>query len=150
MAARIPKPCKCAGCSAVTIAIHGFCAVHVDKARQINWAQHQKKYGSGRSRYCRHWDQLREQVIARDQGLCQCCLGFGRITPGRDVDHIRSKREGGADTLANLQLLCRSCHNEKTQQEAQRGRAGQIPASKAPGTLASRKLSQRQKKGRGG
>ena len=46
----------------------------------------------------------RSAVIALD-GRCQKC---GQ--PGRDIDHI----DGSSNEMENLQLLCRTCHNEKT------------------------------------
>src|ERR1700755_3164046 len=48
----------------------------------------------------------RQQVIERDQGLCQLCGAFGT-----EIDHIN----GDSDDLDNWQLLCHDCHNEKTQ-----------------------------------
>lgn len=47
----------------------------------------------------------RRAVIGRDKGLCQKC---GQ--PGTDIDHIN----GSSNELENLQLLCKTCHNEKT------------------------------------
>lgn len=47
----------------------------------------------------------RRAVFERDNGLCRKC---GQ--PGTDVDHV----DGSSNDLANLQLLCKACHNEKT------------------------------------
>lgn len=44
-------------------------------------------------------------VVERDGGRCRICS-----EPGTDVDHIL----GDSNSLENLQLLCRSCHNKKT------------------------------------
>ena len=49
--------------------------------------------------------ELREAVIAHNDGKCQVC---GR--PGTDIDHI----DGDSNDLNNLQLVCRKCHNKKT------------------------------------
>lgn len=51
--------------------------------------------------------QTREAVKTRARGICQEC---GK--PGTDVDHIA----GSSPELDNLQLLCKSCHREKTDQ----------------------------------
>jgi len=51
--------------------------------------------------------EVRRAVIQRDGGVCQSC---GQ--PAADIDHIR---DSSAD-LSNLQLLCRPCHNAKTQE----------------------------------
>ncbi|MGH7452359.1 MAG: HNH endonuclease [bacterium] len=48
---------------------------------------------------------IRAAVIARDNERCQKC---GQ--PGDQIDHIR----GSSNSLENLQLLCRFCHNLKT------------------------------------
>lgn len=51
---------------------------------------------------------VRASVFERDKGRCRICGGVGV-----DIDHI----SGDADDLDNLQLLCKSCHNRKTQQQ---------------------------------
>lgn len=38
------------------------------------------------------------------------------------VDHIKPKAERGSDDEANLQSICKPCHDAKTQAEAARGR----------------------------
>ncbi|MDX6499065.1 MAG: hypothetical protein QOG23_2325 [Blastocatellia bacterium] len=50
---------------------------------------------------------LRRAVFARDKGRCQKC---GQL--GTDIDHIHSS----SNELANLQLLCGTCHNKKTKE----------------------------------
>ena len=52
-------------------------------------------------------DEQRAAVIERDGGICQVCG-----EPASDIDHIR----GASADASNLQLLCRACHNSKTQQ----------------------------------
>jgi len=49
---------------------------------------------------------VRQQVWDRDQGRCRECG-----EPGQEIDHI----DGDSPELINLQLLCASCHHEKTQ-----------------------------------
>lgn len=51
--------------------------------------------------------RLRAEVKQRDGGRCQEC---GK--PGVEVDHI----DGNSDDPSNLQLLCASCHHDKTAQ----------------------------------
>lgn len=59
----------------------------------------------------------RERIRARDKGLCQACLRSGRITIGDDVDHIVPLSSGGSDDDSNKELLCRSCHLDKTNRD---------------------------------
>lgn len=58
------------------------------------------------------WRGVRKLALERDGGLCVRCR-----KPAKDVDHIVSLMEGGAPyDLANLQSLCRPCHNRKGQE----------------------------------
>ena len=60
-----------------------------------------------------HYDQktrripleLRNKVIQRDKGICCKCK-----KTGSEIDHIN----GDSADMGNLQLLCHSCHKEKT------------------------------------
>lgn len=66
------------------------------------------------------WEALRREVMERDKGLCQPCARQGRAGAASAVDHITPQWEGGDDRPANLQAICRTCHAEKTAQEARR------------------------------
>lgn len=110
MATRPKSVCRHPGCRKL-VDVPGFCEAH---KKQHGW------YAGGRSDkrgYGYGWRKLREEVLDRDAGLCQECMRHGRITPGTDVDHIVPKAEGGTDSLANLQTLCRECHKAKTLRE---------------------------------
>ncbi|WP_420871511.1 HNH endonuclease [Gordonia terrae] len=54
--------------------------------------------------------------IVRARRWCASC---GQ--PGKFVDHIIPRAEGGRGDLSNLQLLCASCHDAKTLRERLRG-----------------------------
>lgn len=69
--------------------------------------RHQQGYGTA-------WDKLRKFILARDNHLCQICLSKGRTAVGNQVDHRLPKAKGGTDDPANLWVLCRPCHDEKT------------------------------------
>ena len=65
------------------------------------------------------WRPLREQVMARDGGLCQECLAKGILTPATQVHHRISPFQRGlsdadfqflAWDLSNLEAICRDCH----------------------------------------
>lgn len=79
------------------------------------------------------WGRVRKVVIARAKGLCENCARNGRVSQGRDVDHVVSKAKAAklgwnrarTDSIANLQLLCQPCHKEKT--AAEQGRTLRPP-----------------------
>lgn len=81
-------------------------------------SRQERGYGSA-------WSKLRKLVIERDKGLCQACLKEGRVTQGKDVDHIVSKAKAAklgwtqsqVDNVANCQYLCRAHHLQKTKEE---------------------------------
>lgn len=64
------------------------------------------------------WVKLRKAILQRDRYLCQVCLADGRPTPATAVDHITPKAKGGTDDPANLQAICKPCHDAKTIEDA--------------------------------
>lgn len=114
-----PKPCGHPGCGVLVSDGTARCDRH--KVKPGSFAD--RRRGSRQSRgYGAEWDRKRSEIIARDTGLCQACLRAGRVTEGREVDHITPKSRGGSDDVSNLQLLCRACHKTKTQHEAAEAR----------------------------
>jgi 5-methylcytosine-specific restriction endonuclease McrA len=65
---------------------------------------------------------IRQAVIARDRGLC-CLCG----APSIEIDHIR----GNSPDLNNLQLLCKPCHNDKTDRSFVPASAESVPGKTA-------------------
>jgi 5-methylcytosine-specific restriction endonuclease McrA len=59
------------------------------------------------------WKQIKNSIYERDGVQCRCCGSSRRLT----VDHIIPLTWGGTNSLANLQLLCKLCHNKKTRRE---------------------------------
>lgn len=67
----------------------------------------------------REWRALRDRAFSRDAARCRGC---GKNVMGKRwiVDHIRPRPKGFLallpqfDCMANLQLLCFTCHNRKT------------------------------------
>ena len=60
------------------------------------------------------WNALRLKILARDGWRCQGCGRAGRL----EVDHVIAVEHGGDPwDAANLRVLCRSCHIEKTRRE---------------------------------
>ena len=78
--------------------------------------------------YGRAWELLREVILKRDNGLCQCrhCKATGRVTLATEVDHVISKAaaqtkrwtQAQIDHPSNLQAIARECHKRKTIEEA--------------------------------
>ena len=59
------------------------------------------------------WQRLRAAVFERDGYRCTRCGARGKQAGGMAVlnaAHIRSRRNGGTDTLANLRTMCNVCH----------------------------------------
>src|SRR5215207_2766328 len=71
-----------------------------------------------------HWRQLREAALQRDRNTC--------VVPGCGqratiVDHIKARRDRGADLLANLRSLCRDHDNQvKERPNGKRANAGKL------------------------
>ncbi len=58
--------------------------------------------------------ELRRQVVARAEGLCEYCLIHEEDTFfGCQVDHIISEKHGGATEAENLAYACLFCNRYK-------------------------------------
>lgn len=69
------------------------------------------------------WYALRAKVIRRSKGRCEvpgCC------ERGLVVDHIVSRRQGGADHESNLRHLCRSHDNQAKEDATGKRRSGGV------------------------
>lgn len=121
MPTRAPRPCTYAGCGRLTTS--GRCDQHplpVHTWGNDRGTRHDQGYGT-------EWDKLRRRILQRDNYLCQPCLRAGRLTAlttgdprhtrAGSVDHIKRKADGGTDDPANLQAICRLCHEAKTARE---------------------------------
>lgn len=54
--------------------------------------------------------------IAASQGwTCGICSKM--LPPAFEIDHVIELADNGADTTDNMQALCGSCHNDKTQKQ---------------------------------
>jgi 5-methylcytosine-specific restriction endonuclease McrA len=76
------------------------------------------------------WIALRKACLERDKYQCQLvlpgCMGRASI-----ADHKVSRRNGGADNLANLRSVCRACDNRLKEDHLGRRRGG--PAGEGVG-----------------
>jgi 5-methylcytosine-specific restriction protein A len=72
---------------------------------------------------------IRERILGRDRGLCQCaeCRQLGRLRFATLVDHITPIWAGGAESDENRQAIASECHLRKTAAEAgQRATAARL------------------------
>jgi len=60
------------------------------------------------------------RLMKRQQGKCRECGQYFMDGDKMEVDHIIPKAIGGSDTIYNLQLLHRHCHDMKTSGDIQR------------------------------
>lgn len=65
---------------------------------------------------------IRERILIRDHGLCQCdeCKALPTPLLASEVDHIIPLWEGGQEMDANRQSLNVDCHARKSAEEAKR------------------------------
>lgn len=59
------------------------------------------------------WKARKKAVERRDGKRCRAC---GEVK-GLELDHILGRAKGGTHELANLQLLCHTCHDAKTRRD---------------------------------
>jgi HNH endonuclease len=58
--------------------------------------------------------EIRRQVTARADGLCEYCLVHNdHSVAGCEVDHIISVKHGGSSDLSNLAYACQECNRSK-------------------------------------
>lgn len=76
-----------------------------------------------RSPYGAAWQRQRATTL-RAEPLCRMCLASGRTVAATVVDHIQPLEDGGTNEQANLQPLCKRCHDAiKTPNDLQARRA---------------------------
>ena len=104
------RQCASVGCAArVEDSSRYLCKAHRTQANK----QYDKQRGSSASRgYGARWRRLRKLVLNRDP-MCKACS----VKASTDADHIIPKRDGGRDSMDNLQGLCHECHSSKTARE---------------------------------
>src|SRR5665647_2531469 len=105
-----PKsPCRYPGCPILTH--ERFCDEHTKRE-----SQRYERYDrdpAKRKRYGRSWRRIRDKQLA-EHPLCEQCKKMDKITPAREVHHIKPLSQGGTNESDNLMSLCTSCHSEIT------------------------------------
>ncbi len=121
---KAPRPCSAQQCPNLAEPGGRYCAEH----RRERVAEYNAQRGSAASRgYDARWRKLRLMQL-KSFPVCADPFGIHKqqhaIVAATDVDHIVAKRDGGEDTLENLQSLCHACHSRKTAQDTRWGRGG--------------------------
>lgn len=75
----------------------------------IYWAQRSIKYGS--------FNATERKLIKKQYGKCNLCGLYFKNGDTLEKDHIIRIADGGKDTISNLQMVHRHCHDIKTQKE---------------------------------
>ena len=112
MPRRPQQPCRLQGCNTRHRNKHGYCDDH--QAMATGWRRSHQHTTASREGYGKVWRVKRLKILQRDDYLCQECKRNGIVTAATDVDHIKSKAQGGTDEDSNLQSLCKPCHKAKT------------------------------------
>jgi 5-methylcytosine-specific restriction protein A len=123
MAEALLRPCAAGSCE--TLVVSGRCVVH----------QRPSSHARG---YTARWTRFRTWYLTKLNGLAALGIGLGAICGGRmpgapvttdsrclaagvengralQLDHLRPVEAGGGlYDLANLQVLCATCHSAKT------------------------------------
>lgn len=110
MPKRPPRICGQPGCNELTH--ETYCEEH--RTQRARHREHDASRGSSAERgYGHRWRKLRLMKLRRNP----VCESQGCDQPATEVDHIIPKRDGGRDTMANLQSLCKRHHSQKTMRE---------------------------------
>ena len=108
-------PCKAPSCPALVEAGHSYCARHETKYRR----ESDKAYDRGRQSpskrgYNAWWGRRREQIL-QQYPACSRCGGIAE-----EVHHVIPLRDGGTNSVENLEPLCASCHSRVTRLASKR------------------------------
>jgi 5-methylcytosine-specific restriction protein A len=107
------RGCSWRGCPALAKQGGRYCQEHqaeAYKARDAAKGERPAHYRTAR------WQKLRGLVL-QGEPLCRECAASGVVAAATVVDHIVPLSAGGTDAMSNLQPLCATCHNAKTQRE---------------------------------
>lgn len=56
------------------------------------------------------WSWTKNKALIRDAFRCKKCQSSQNLS----VDHVVNRSQGGTHAMGNLQTLCMTCHQEKT------------------------------------
>jgi len=120
---RNPVACRRPGCGGLVAG--GVCSRCGVLRAQFAAAVDERRGSAAQRGYDARWRRLRDAHLAREP-LCRMCQRSDRVSAAVLVDHITPIADGGAVLDdANLQSLCRRCHDNKTATDLARRRAGE-------------------------
>ena len=102
---QFPKPCVVCG----VITRESRCSEHRLPDRRPSTARR----GSSTDRR-----KMRARALHRGRHRCARCGVVDKTGKSLEVDHVLPLERGGDHSDANLQVLCKACHAEKTSLEA--------------------------------
>jgi 5-methylcytosine-specific restriction protein A len=109
-----PTPCRYPGCGAV-LTNPGYCVTH-RSATHRDYGRARRAFDAEVGFYqSSRWRAARAAFL-RINPLCVACYSLGSLVAARVVDHVLPIKRGGERfDASNLQALCVSCHNRKSQ-----------------------------------
>jgi len=110
------KACLERGCPRTSEPGSSRCAVHETAVERDRSRARNARRGATPAA-----DRLYRQLVKQGSAYCEGC-DAAYLQPALRVDHRTAIADGGADDMANLQILCKWCHDEKTLRENQRRR----------------------------
>jgi 5-methylcytosine-specific restriction endonuclease McrA len=76
----------------------------------MTYYQNNKDRIKKEARKCRDNREIRKILLKKQNGRCAKC----GTTKNLSIDHIMPVSKCGANTIDNLQILCRSCNSKKS------------------------------------
>ena len=84
-----------------------------NKAKADKWYNKHKRDPDEKKFYSsQRWQRMRMSKLLADP-LCELCYKAGRVVVATVAHHVMPRKEGGADTMDNLQSLCNACHERE-------------------------------------
>jgi len=82
----------------------------LDLVYRMTYYQNNKDRIKKEARKCRDNREIRKILLKKQNGRCAKC----GTTKNLSIDHIMPVSKCGANTIDNLQILCRSCNSKKS------------------------------------
>lgn len=109
----VGRRCSAPGCKQVVPIGQRYCSEH----QVLAWQQDARRRGNERQRGYGRIHKARRAVLLPDHPLCAMCAVEGRRRAATVRDHIVALADGGEESEANTQGLCRWCHARKSMGE---------------------------------